>query len=236
MTVTLARCGVSQALFFLCLSAAAHQYRGFDVSATRSTPSSARPAAWLDRRLHERSPLLASTADLRHARSAGLLRLVLPAGSLLDFSASSGRGGPPADIWDGRRVKHLSWRSSWRGRPAGRPGSSTPSAFSRAALDGHPGFNAATNACSTPSSRPPCAAQEPVFVLGASLTFDQQHFRWAWRRCCPRPCWRWSTGSPLLVPNLCPSAGCLPARPRAGPAAGSDGCTDCGVPGTCPVG
>jgi ferredoxin len=176
-----------------------------------------------------------------------------PLGSLLDFTrARLGAGGvrPQRDAWEGRRVKYLllaflvaaaaaGWQSAWFLDPF--------SILARGlSLTVIPAFNVATNALfngvyfAAPALRP---VSEPVFSLLKEhvLTFDQQHFRWAWLPLA-------LLGSVLALEhwqprfwcrNLCPLGGLLSlcARGRGLARRVSDGCTDCGsCHGACPVG
>ncbi|HWR97834.1 MAG TPA: 4Fe-4S dicluster domain-containing protein, partial [Candidatus Methanoperedens sp.] len=157
---------------------------------------------------------------------------------------------PRTTAWEGRRVKYLllafllaaaaaGWQAAWFLDPF----SILARGFSVAAI---PLANAATNALfntvyfQVPVLRP---VSEPVFTLlkGSVLTFEQQHFRWAWL----------SLGTLLAVllleiwqprfwcRNLCPLGALLSlvARLRRLGRRVSAACTDCGnCHGTCPVG
>jgi ferredoxin len=176
-----------------------------------------------------------------------------PLGSLLDFTrrylvplfAKPLRSG-----WRGRRVKYyvlgavlaaslLGWQSAWLADPF----SIVARGFSVTLI---PSFNAAAVAFfdgiyfHLPFLRP---LSEPVYTVMKEhvLTFEQQHFRWAWvslavllavmilERWQPR---FWCT-------NLCPLGGLLSlcARGRTLTRMVGDGCTDCGECWEeCPVG
>jgi ferredoxin len=176
-----------------------------------------------------------------------------PLGSLLDFTR--GRLGPRGvrprqSAWDGRRVKYLllaglvaaaaaGWQAAWFLDPF--------SILARGLSVGViPAFNAATSALfntvyfQLPVLRP---ASEPVFTVLKQyvLTFDQQHFRWAWLPIAilgaVLALERWQPR--FWCRNLCPLGGLLSlcARGRALTRRVTDECTDCGAcHGTCPVG
>lgn len=176
-----------------------------------------------------------------------------PLGSLLDFTRGrlGSRGVRPQEaVWDGRRFKYLllafvvataaaGWQSAWFLDPF--------SILARGlSLTVVPAVNVATNAFfntiyfSVPALRP---VTEPVFSVLKEhvLTFDQQHFRWAWLPLL-------LLGAVLALEywqprfwcrNLCPLGGLLSlcARGRGLARRVSDDCTDCGsCHGTCPVG
>jgi ferredoxin len=176
-----------------------------------------------------------------------------PLGATLDVSRRLlGKLPAPARPlrWEGRRVKYYllgatlaaaaaNWQAAWLLDPF--------SLLARGLSVGVvPAANAAVNAVfnglyfSLPSLRP---VSEPVFTQLKEyvLTFEQQHFRWAWlsfgllagvvalERWQPR----------FWCRNLCPLGGLLSlcARGRSLARRVTDGCTDCGTCwGTCPVG
>jgi ferredoxin len=176
-----------------------------------------------------------------------------PLGGLLDVVRRLLRWLPPAPRplrWEGRRVKYFllaallaaaaaGWQAAWLLDPF----SLLARGFSVGVI---PAANAAVNAVfngiyfDAPPLRP---VSEPVFTVlkEGVLTYEQQHFRWAWlslgllagvlamERWQPR----------FWCRNLCPLGGLLSlcARGRGLGRRVTDGCTDCGSCwGSCPVG
>jgi ferredoxin len=152
--------------------------------------------------------------------------------------------------WQGRRVKYyllagvlaaavVNWQAAWLLDPF--------SLLARGLSVGViPAANAAVNAAfngiyfSLPALRP---LSEPVFTQLKEhvLTYDQQHFRWAWLSlgllAAILAMERWQPR--FWCRNLCPLGGMLSlcARKRLLARRVTDGCTDCGSCWeTCPVG
>ncbi len=176
-----------------------------------------------------------------------------PMGALLDFVRRYVVrifARPRAGAWEGRRLKYYllaalvaasaaGWQAAWFLDPF----SIITRAFSVTLI---PLFNAAATAFfdtiyfHLPALRP---LSEPVYTVmkDSVLTFEQQHFRWAWLPLL-------LLGTVLVLEywqprfwcrNLCPLGGLLSlcARGRGLTRRVSDDCTDCGeCHGSCPVG
>ncbi|HEY5999002.1 MAG TPA: 4Fe-4S dicluster domain-containing protein [bacterium] len=176
-----------------------------------------------------------------------------PLGSLLDVTRRllAKVPAPPRPLaWQGRRVKYYllaailaaavaNWQAAWLLDPF----SLLARGFSVGVI---PAANAAVNAVfngvyfGLPALRP---VSEPVFnvLKGWVLTYEQQHFRWAWLSLglllSVLALERWQPR--FWCRNLCPLGGMLSlcARGRRLARRVSDECTDCGSCwGTCPVG
>jgi ferredoxin len=176
-----------------------------------------------------------------------------PLGALLDASRRALRllPAPRRPLrWQGRRVKYYllgailaaaaaNWQAAWLLDPF----SLLARGFSVGVI---PAANAAVNAVfnglyfSAPALRP---VSEPVFTVLKDnvLTFEQQHFRWAWLSlgllAAVVALERWQPR--FWCRNLCPLGGLLSlcARPRALARRVTDGCVDCGACwGGCPHG
>jgi ferredoxin len=176
-----------------------------------------------------------------------------PLGSLLDVTRRL-LGVLPAAArplrWQGRRVKYYvlggmlaaavaNWQAAWLLDPF----SLLARGFSVGVI---PAMNTAVNAVfngiyfSAPALRP---LSEPVFTVLKEhvLTYEQQHFRWAWLSLgllgALLAMERWQPR--FWCRNLCPLGGLLSlcARGRALSRKVSGDCTDCGTCwGSCPVG
>jgi len=175
-----------------------------------------------------------------------------PLGTTLDVTRRLlGKLPPPRPLrWQGRRVKYyllgallaaavFNWQAAWLLDPF----SLLARGFSVGVI---PAVNAAVSAVfngiyfSLPALRP---LSEPVFDLlkAQVLTYEQQHFRWAWLSlgllAALLAMERWQPR--FWCRNLCPLGGLLSlcARGRSLSRKVADGCTDCGTCwGTCPAG
>jgi ferredoxin len=153
-------------------------------------------------------------------------------------------------LWEGRRVKYyllgalvaaaaFNWQAAWLLDPF----SLLARGFSVGFI---PAVNAGVNAVfngvyfGVPALRP---VSEPVFdtLKAHVLTYEQQHFRWAWLSLgvlgAVLAMERWQPR--FWCRNLCPLGGLLSlcARGRALSRRVTEACTDCGTCwGTCPVG